>query len=360
MTGDRRDRVRKTLPDDVQALLVTSPTNVRYLTGFTGSNGQLVLSAEPVFLTDGRYLTQSAEQVGDLPREIYSGTTKYTDVLGKALADRGITKIGIEASHVTIAARDKLSSELSGIELVPTEGLVEKVRRVKDTDEVAATRAAQMIAEQALTSSLRAFGGGTELDLALEIELAMRKAGAQAPSFDTIVAGGSHSALPHASPRREPVDMDGVLLIDMGAKAAGYCSDMTRTYLGPRASEEMRKIHAIVIDALDAGCAAVKAGVRATDVDRAARDVIERAGYGEEFLHSTGHGVGLEIHEGPGLSMTSEDVLEAGNIVTIEPGIYISSVGGVRVEDFLVVTDTGAENLTSLPRGPELPSHGGA
>jgi Xaa-Pro aminopeptidase len=349
--------VRKTLPDDVQALLVTSPTNVRYLTGFTGSNAQLLLSADPVFFTDGRYLTQSAEQVPDLPREIYSGATKYTDVLGKALADRGITKLGIEASHVTIASRDKLSSELSGIELVATEALVEKVRRVKDADEIGAIRAAQKIAEHALVSSLKSFTGDTELDLALQIEFAMRKAGAEAPSFDTIVACGSHSALPHASPRREPLTPDGVLLIDMGAQAAGYCSDMTRTYLGPQAPEEMRKIHAIVVEALEAGCAAVKPGVKAADVDKAARDVIANAGYGDMFLHSTGHGVGLEIHEGPGLSMTSEDVLEPGNIVTIEPGIYLSGVGGVRVEDFLVVTDDGAENLTSLPRGPELP-HG--
>jgi Xaa-Pro aminopeptidase len=355
VTSDRRDRVRTTLPDDVQGLLVTSPTNVRYLTGFTGSNGQLLLSADPVFFTDGRYLTQSAEQVPDLPREIYSGATKYTDVLGKVLADRGITKLGIEANHMTIASRDKLAKELSGIELVATDGLVEKVRRVKDADEVAAIRAAQKLAEQALTTTLSGFAAGTELDLALAIEASMRAWGADGTSFETIVACGAHSALPHASPRREPVDIEGVLLIDMGAEAGGYCSDMTRTYLGLTAPAEMRKIHEIVVESLAAGCAAVKPGARAADVDKASRDVIEKAGYGEQFLHSTGHGVGLEIHEGPSLSISSEDVLEPGNIVTIEPGIYISGVGGVRVEDFLVVTDTGAENLTSLPRGPELP-----
>ena len=355
MSSARRDKVLKTLPDDVQALLVTSPTNVRYLTGFTGSNGQLLLSGDAVFFTDGRYLTQSAEQVPDLPREIYGGPTKYSDVLAKQLADRGITKLGIEATHMTIAARDKLASDLSGIELVGTEGLVEKVRRVKDADEVDAIRKAQRIAEQALVSSLKSFTGDTELDLALQIEFAMRKAGAEGPSFDTIVACGPHSALPHASPRREPLTPDGVLLIDMGAQVDGYCSDMTRTYLGPHAPEEIRKIHAIVLEAVDAAIAAVRPGVKASDVDKAARDVIEKAGYGDAFLHSTGHGVGLEIHEGPGLSVTSEDVLEAGNIVTIEPGIYLADVGGVRVEDFLVVTDDGAENLTSLPRGPELP-----
>jgi Xaa-Pro aminopeptidase len=345
----------ETLPDDVQALLVTAPTNVRYLTGFTGSNGQLLLASDAVFFTDGRYLTQSAEQVGDLPREIYSGTTKYTDVLAKVLADRGITKLGIEASHMTIASRDKLAGELSGIELVSTEGLVEKVRRVKDADEVAAIRAAQKLAEQALTTVVSGFAGGTELDLALAIEASMRGWGADGTSFETIVASGAHSALPHASPRREPVDLDGILLIDMGAKVSGYCSDMTRTYLGPTAPSEIVKIHTIVVEALEAGCAAVKPGVKGSDVDRASREVIEKAGYGEAFLHSTGHGVGLEIHEGPPLSVSSEDVLEPGHIVTVEPGIYLAGMGGVRVEDFLVVTETGAENLTSLPRGPELP-----
>jgi Xaa-Pro aminopeptidase len=353
---DRRERVAKILPDDVQALLVTAPVNVRYLTGFTGSNGQVLVASEPVFFTDGRYKEQSAKQVPDLPREIYSPTTKYTDLLAKALADRGVTRLGIEATHVTIASRDKLAGELSGVELVPTEGVVEKIRKVKDADEIGAIRASQKIAEQALVNSLKEFTNGMELDLALAIEFSMRRAGAESPSFETIVAGGEHSALPHASPRREPVELDGILLIDMGAKCLGYCSDMTRTYLGPRAPDEIRKVHAIVVEALEAGCAAIKAGVKGSDVDAASREVIEKAGYGEAFLHSTGHGVGLEIHEGPTLSTLSEDVLEPGNIVTVEPGIYLPGIGGVRVEDFLVVTESGAENLTSLPRGPEYPS----
>ena len=353
--ADRRERVAKTLPDDVQALLVTAPVNVRYLTGFTGSNGQVLLGADPVFFTDGRYMEQSSKQVPDLPRAIYSGTTKYADLLAKELADRGITRVGIEAGHTTITARDKLAGELSGIELFATEGLVEKVRRIKDPDEVDAIRAAQRIAEQALVSSVEGFRGGTELDLALAIEFAMRTAGAEAPSFDTIVAAGPHSALPHASPRRETVDLEGILLIDMGAKYGGYCSDMTRTFLGPHAPDEIRKVHAIVVESLEAGCAAIKPGAKCSDVDRASREIIEKAGYGDAFVHSTGHGVGLEIHESPTLSTLSEDVCEPGMVVTVEPGVYLPGIGGVRVEDFLVVTAEGAENLTSLPRGSELP-----
>ncbi len=352
--NDRLKKVAEALPDDVQALLVTAPSNVRYLTGFTGSNGQLLLSSESVFFTDGRYDEQSSVQVPDLARAIYSGTAKLSDLLGKALADRGISKVAIEASHMTITTRDKLSSELSGIELVATSGLVEKVRQRKDATEVDAIRAAQRIAEQSLVNSLRTFAGGTELDLALAIEGDMRNTGADGCSFDTIVATGAHSALPHASPRRVAVDLDGIVLIDMGAKVDGYCSDMTRTFLGPKAPDEIRSVFDIVIASLDAGCAAVQPGAKCADVDRACRAVIEQAGYGERFIHSTGHSVGLDIHESPAFSTTSEDVLEPGMVMTVEPGIYLPGIGGVRVEDFLVVTDDGAENLTALTRSPEV------
>lgn len=352
-TAARRSRVTEAVPSDVQALLVTTPANVRYLTGFTGSNGQLLLGADSAFFTDGRYDEQSATQVPDLVRPIYSGTTKFGDLLAKALADRGVTRLGVEAGHMTLAGRDKLQGELSGVELVSTTQLVEKVRERKDAAEVEQIRRAQRVAEDALTSVLRGFTAGTELDLALEIEWAMRNAGAEGASFETIVAGGAHAALPHASPRREAVDLDGLLLIDMGAKVDGYCSDMTRTFLGPRAPAEMRKVHASVCAAVEVACAAVRPGVACKDVDRAARAVLEADGYGDAFVHSTGHGVGLEIHEGPTLAPTAEGTLEAGDIVTIEPGVYLPGVGGVRVEDLLVVTDDGFENLTALDRGPD-------
>jgi Xaa-Pro aminopeptidase len=354
--NERRGRVVEQLPDDVPAMLVTNLVNLRYLTGFSGSNGQLLLTADSLFFTDGRYIEQSASQVPDLPREIYSGTTKFTDVLGKALADRGVTKIAVEASTMTLATSDRLRGELSGIELVGTTDIVEKVRRRKEPSEIDAVRAAQQVAEEALTSTLKGFKGGTERELGMQIEWAVRTGGAEAMSFDTIVAGDGHAALPHAEPRDVPVDLERLLLIDMGAKVDGYCSDMTRTFLGPRAPDEMRKVHAIVADAVEAGLAAVKPGAKCSDVDKACRDLIADAGYGDRFIHSTGHGVGLEIHEGPSLNMTSDDELEPGMIVTIEPGIYIAGVGGVRIEDFVVVTEDGYENLTSLPRGPEFPS----
>jgi Xaa-Pro aminopeptidase/Xaa-Pro dipeptidase len=343
------------LGDRAQALLVTTPANVRYLTGFTGSNGQVLLCADPVFFTDGRYEEQSAGQVGDIERQIYSASMKFTDVLRKSLGDRDVNAMALEASHVTLATEERLRSNLEGIELSRTDGLVERVREVKDADEVEAIRRAQQIAERAMLKALRAFDGGTERELAMAIEWEMRTTGAEDVSFDTIVASGAHSALPHATPRMERIDLDGVLLIDLGALAGGYCSDTTRTFLGAAAPDPMPRVHEAVVRALEAACAVVRPGVAVADVDAAARTSLEKDGFGDAFVHSTGHGVGLEIHEGPALTPAGEGVLEAGMAITVEPGVYLPGVGGVRVEDLLIVTDDGFENLTGLPRGSELP-----
>lgn len=357
----RRELVRERLGDDAPAILVTGPSNIRYLTGFTGAtredpSGQLLLDPKPVFFTDGRYDEQAADEVADLERVIYSRERKLGDLVKGILAERGITKLAVEASHVTLAAGERLRAALDGVELVPTSDLVEKVRGVKDDGEIAAVRRAQEIAEAALTSVLSVWSGGTEAELALAIEWAMRTSGAEAASFEVIVAGGAHSALPHATPRRQEISPDGVLLIDMGAKADGYCSDMTRTYLGSKAPPEMLRAHTAVLAALDAACEAVRPGVKAGDVDKAAREALDAEGLGERFVHSTGHGVGLDVHEMPSLAISSEDVLEPGMIVTVEPGVYLPGVGGVRVEDLLVVTEDGAENLTKLDRGPRRPN----
>jgi len=354
--SDRRTKAFESVQSSADALLVTAPANVRYLTGFTGSNAQVLLAAEPVFYTDGRYDEQSATQVPDVERRIYSASLKLSDLLGKDIADRGVTRLGVEAGHMTLATEERMRKGLDGIELVPTTSIVERVREVKDASEVDAIGHAQRIAEAAVVSSLRSFASGTERDLALAIEWAMRTSGAEGASFETIVASGPHSALPHAEPRDEPIDLDGVLLIDFGAQAAGYCSDTTRTYVGPRAPEKLRTVYDAVVRALEAACEAVRPGAKCSDVDAAARSSLERDGYAEAFTHSTGHGVGLEVHEGPTLAITSEGILEPGMMITIEPGVYLPGVGGVRVEDLVVVTDGGYENLTTLPRGPELPN----
>lgn len=356
--GSRRERVLERLGDGASALLVTDPLNVRYLTGFTGSNGQLLLDAKPVFFTDGRYEEQSSTEVPDLERVVYTATTKFSDLLAVALGDRGVTALAFEASHVTMATHERLREALAGVEFVAKTDVVEKVRACKDAGEIESIHRAQRIAESALTEVLREWDDGTEAELALAIEWAMRTGGAEALSFDVIVAAGVHAALPHATPRNEPIDLAGVLLIDMGAKADGYCSDMTRTFLGKDAPAEMVAAHASVCAALAAACDVVRPGTKAADVDRAARERLAADGLADRFVHSTGHGVGLDIHEGPSLTSSAEDVLEPGMVVTIEPGVYLPGVGGVRVEDLLVVTDDGADNLTKLDRGPALPRRG--
>lgn len=348
MTQGRRSDVLAAVLEHAGALLVTSPANVRYLTGFTGSNGQLLLGESCRFFTDGRYIEQSRTQVPDVERVIYSGSG-FDRCLQAELAALGVSRLAFEAGHTTVAAHRRRVEALAGTELVATNDLVERRRARKDAQEIAAIRRAQSLTEHALVSALEEWRGGTEAELALDIETRIRRTGAQGVSFEVIVATGEHAALPHARPRDAAVPARGVLLIDVGARVDGYCSDMTRTFLRG-AADPMPKVHAAVVRALEAGCDAVRPGARAADVDAAARDVLAAEGLADLFTHTTGHGVGLDIHEAPRLSRESEDVLEPGMVVTVEPGVYIAGVGGVRVEDLLVVTEDGADNLTTLPR----------
>jgi len=345
---ERRERVLAAVGHPV---LVTEPTNVRYLTGFTGSNGQLLLDDPSFFFTDGRYATQSSEQVPDCERVLYEQNTSFVPRLGEILSASGIGELGLEASHVTVQALRTLTDGLPGVRLVETTRSVERVRMLKEPEEVELIRRAQVIAESALTGVMQRWQGGTELDLALELEWAVRTSGADAVSFEVIVASGPRSALPHARPSRERIDPDAVLLVDMGARVQGYCSDMTRTWTN-RAPDPMRDVHAAVVEALEAALAVLRPGVLAADVDREAREVLSRAGYGEAFVHSTGHSLGLDIHEQPRLAGGSQTVLEEGMVLTVEPGAYLPGLGGVRVEDLVLVTSDGYENLTSLPRQP--------
>lgn len=353
--ADRRDRVRARLADDADALLVTSLDNVRYLTGFTGSNGQLLLSAEPVFFTDGRYTEQSADEVRDVARRIYTQGSKLADAVDEVLDEQGIRRLAFEAADLTVDAHGRLAERLDSVDLVATTDVVEGARARKEPGEVDALRRAQRLAEAALRDVLAKWSGGTELELALELEWAMRTGGAGDVSFETIVASGPHAALPHAQPRNVPIPPEGVLLIDMGARLDGYCSDMTRTFLRG-APDPLPRAHDAVLRALEAGVSMARAGTPCAEVDAAAREVLDEAGFGEAFVHSTGHGVGLDVHEGPRLARTSEEDLEPGMVITVEPGVYLPDVGGIRVEDLVLVTDDEPEILTAFPRGPELPS----
>jgi Xaa-Pro aminopeptidase len=343
---------------ELDALLVSAPVNVRYLTGFTGSHGIALVSADGAgstrgrFFTDFRYRTQSAEQVGDaFAREIVVGS--LIDAAAGALEGAG-GRLGFDDAHVTVAAHRRLRDVLPAAwELVPCAGAVERLRAIKDEREIARMRAAAQLADEALRGVLEAgVVGRSERDVAIELELRMRRLGADGPSFPSIVAAGMHAALPHAEPRDEAIARDVLLTIDWGAVHAGYCSDCTRTYAtGDGVSDRAREIYALVLEAQEAGVAALTAGATGRDVDAVARAVIDRAGEGEHFGHGLGHGVGMEVHEAPRLSRTEgERALLAGNVVTVEPGIYLPGKIGVRIEDLLVVRDGGHEVLNGLDK----------
>jgi Xaa-Pro aminopeptidase len=344
---------------EVDALLVDSLINVRYLTGFTGSNGLALVVADAArarlgghrFVSDFRYATQSAAQVsGTFEREIVTG--ELLDALG-SLQELG-GRLGFDEATVTVKEHERLREILGERwQLVPCAGAVERLRAIKDAREIAHIRAAAQLADEALRTLLEdGIVGSSEREVAIELELRMRRLGAQAPSFPSIVAAGTHGALPHARPRDERIPRDVLVTIDWGALHEGYCSDCTRTFAtGEGISGQAREIYALVLSAQEKGLAALKAGPNGKEVDARAREVIEQAGEGEHFGHGLGHGVGIDIHEGPRLSRTaSEDPLQAGSVVTVEPGVYLPGVLGVRIEDLAVVREGAHEVLTSLPK----------
>ncbi len=344
---------------ELDALLVWNIVNIRYLTGFTGSNALvLIASGEQAgghrFYTDFRYATQSAEQVQEsFAREILAD--ELIEAAVESLAPEGSTgRLGFDDASLTVARHTHLRELLPDAwELVPCAGAVERLRAVKDEEEIARIRAASELADEALRHILeRGLAGLTERDVAIDLELEMRRLGAEGPSFSSIVASGAHGALPHAEPRNEKIPRDVLVTIDWGALHEGYCSDCTRTYAtGEHISTRAREIYELVLSAQTQGLAAVRAGPSGVELDAVARTVIEDAGYGEQFGHGLGHGVGLEIHEGPRLSRTAgDDPLLAGNIVTVEPGVYLPGECGVRIEDLAVVRADGHEVLTGLPK----------
>jgi Xaa-Pro aminopeptidase len=344
---------------EVDVLLVATSVNVRYLTGFTGTNGLALIYADGAavhrFLTDFRYKTQSAAQVPDaFEREIVAGEMLegLVEVLTSSIGEKG--RLGFDDASVTVKQHERLAELLGeGWELVPCAGAVERLRAVKDAGEIGRIRAATRLADEALRETLEAgVVGRSERDVAIELELRMRRLGAEGPSFPSIVAAGSHGALPHAGPRARPIRKDALLTIDWGALHEGYCSDCTRTYAtGEGISESAREVYALVLVAQEKALAAVEAGPNGKELDAVARDLIEAAGEGDHFGHGLGHGVGLEVHEGPRLSrLASEDPLLVGNVVTVEPGVYLPGRLGVRIEDLVVVTADGQEVLTRLSK----------
>jgi Xaa-Pro aminopeptidase len=331
------------------ALLVTKLVNLRYLTGFTGSAALLVVTpAALVFVSDGRYRDQARDQLAAAGIEAHieiSNTEQRELVAAAAVAH---TRIGVEADHVTWAQQRRYASEwFPQATVVATEGLVEALRIGKDDGEVARIEAAALVADHALASVRARLGEGvTEAEFALELDSAIRRFGASGNSFETIVGSGPNGAKPHARPSARRIEPGDLVVIDFGAVVDGYCSDMTRTVVVGDASPTQRRMLEVVAAAQQAGVEAVAGGVAVRDVDAACRRVIGEAGWAEAFLHATGHGVGLEIHEPPRVGATADATLAAGHVVTVEPGVYLSDLGGVRIEDTVVVTEQGCRPLT--------------
>jgi Xaa-Pro aminopeptidase len=347
----RRERLVARLPDrQIDAIAVGDIANVRYLTGFTGSNAMAVVGAVgSVFLTDGRYGDQARHEVPDLERLVTRDG--FVAPLVEACRSLGVTRLGFEADHLSVARWRQLGSGLEGIELVPTEGEVERLRWTKDPDELELLEHAQEATDQAFDAILdRLAMGMTERQVALELASAMRHAGADAIAFDPIVAFGENAAEPHHAPGHRVLEEGDVVKLDFGALWDGYHADMTRTLAFGSAPPELRKIHDVVREAQQAAIDGLHAGVVAADIDRAARGVIADAGYGDAFSHGLGHGVGLQIHEGPWFHPTSEDVLPAGTVMTVEPGIYVAGLGGVRIEDTVEVTTDGCRVIPTSTR----------
>ncbi|MEA2395582.1 MAG: Xaa-Pro aminopeptidase [Solirubrobacteraceae bacterium] len=352
VTTDRADRVADALEArEADLLLVTDLYNVRWLTGFTGSNAAAVVGRDGTrrFVTDFRYLTQSAEQLDPAwGREI------SVDLLAGAVKalPAGDLRLGFDDANMSVRDHAKVAGMLRpGIELVPAAGVVEELRAIKDDDELEVIRASARLADDALTEVLgRGLVGRTEREVALDLEFTMRRMGAEAASFPPIVAAGDHGALPHAEPRDVAIPAGTLCVIDWGAKLDGYASDCTRTYATGDLDPRDRAVYDIVLHAQEEALAAVRPGPTGREIDAVARSIIDAAGHGEHFGHGLGHGVGLDVHEGPRLSKQGETALAAGMVVTVEPGVYVPGAVGVRIEDLVVVTDDGAEVVSSLPK----------
>ncbi len=350
----RRDRLRQLLAErDLESTLVTSLVNVRYLTGLDSSNAALLVGPDvAVLATDGRYVAAAQTAAPDVEllavRDVAPELTRYA-------AARGVRRLGIEDHVVTVELHAMLRSAGGDASLLPTRRAVEELRVIKDDEEIAAIRTACRLSARALEEAIPSVAPGcTEREIARDLETRIVALGAEAPAFATIVAGGAHSAVPHHRPTDRPVQKGEFLKIDFGARYAGYAADMTRTFVvGAEPAEWQAELHALVLAAQRAGREALRPGAVVRDVDAAARRVIADAGYGEQFPHGLGHGLGLEIHEAPLMGYGSTAILRDRTPVTVEPGVYLPGRGGVRIEDTLIVRDDGgggAELLTTTTK----------
>lgn len=351
--GTLRNRMAE---NDLDAFLVSDITNVRYLSGFTGSQGDAWLFVTPsstLLATDSRYWEQAERQCTDI--KLVKIITRLPDALPEILDRVPGERMGFEATRVSVADHERWMKPTDGVEWVPTSEWVNQQRAVKDAQEIALMRESVALADQALAYGLEHVRPGiTERQLAWIMETYMRTHGAEKVSFDFIVAAGPNGAMAHYAPADVPLPAGQPIVIDMGAKLQGYCSDITRTIcLGdPQDPQRFWEVYNTVLAAQGKAEEEIRAGMTGVEADAIARQVVSDAGYGDHFGHGLGHGVGLHVHEGPRVSFLSDDVLSAGNLITVEPGIYISGWGGIRIEDIILVLDDGAEVLTQSPKEP--------
>ncbi|WOV85570.1 Xaa-Pro peptidase family protein [Sporosarcina jeotgali] len=330
---------------ELDALFITSGYNRRYMTGFTGTAGAAIISKDDaVFITDFRYMEQAAAQIKDF--RIVQHEKTIIEEVAKQVEQMKVKRLGFEKEDLTFGMYELYKSKVSA-ELIPTAGLVEKLRIIKTPEELEVLKQAAKIADDAFTHICGFIKAGmTELEVSNELEFFMRKQGATSSSFDTIVASGVRGALPHGVATDKKIQSGELVTLDYGALYNGYISDITRTVAVGEPSGKMREVYEITLAAQKLAVEGIKPGMTGIQADAIARDYIASKGYGEAFGHSTGHGIGLEVHEAPGLSFRSETVLEPNMTVTAEPGIYLPGIGGVRIEDDLVITENGCERLT--------------
>jgi Xaa-Pro aminopeptidase len=344
----RLEKLRRKLEEQrVDAILVTMIDNVRYLSGFSGSTATAVVSAsEAVLLVDPRYTLQANEECRHF--EIREYRNKVIEVTAELIGSLGVERPAFEADYLSFSNYDKLRSLLSsGVELLPSSRVVDDLRLIKDSYEIALMQEAISISDVCFNEILGYIKPGlTERDVALQLEICMRKRGAEKPAFDSIVATGPHAALPHAQPSDAVIQHGQLLKMDYGAQYRQYPSDITRTVCLGEPDSKQREVYNTVLGAQLKAIDAIRSGVAGKDVDSVARDYIAAAGYGDYFGHGLGHSLGRGVHDGPGLSQSSEIVLEQGMVMTVEPGIYIPGWGGVRIEDDVLVTEDGCEILT--------------
>ncbi|MGI6426654.1 MAG: M24 family metallopeptidase [Natronincolaceae bacterium] len=338
-------KIRSLLEEkDLDGILLYKPENRRYVSGFTGSTGYvLITETDAKFITDFRYIEQATVQCTGFEIIRISNTKTITDILNES----ALFKLGVEEDFMTYGQSIEFTDKLAGTDIIPLEGAILKLRSVKTPDEIRNIEKAAGIADEALEYILGFIKPGlVESDIALELEFFMRKKGAEGLSFDSIVASGVRSSLPHGVASDKTVEVGDIITLDFGCVYNGYCSDMTRTVVLGKTDDRQKEIYDIVLRAQETSLEAVKPGITGTELDSIARNIIDGSGYGQYFGHGLGHGVGLEVHELPRISAHGDVPMESGMVITIEPGIYIPDFGGVRIEDLVLVTEDGCRVLS--------------